>query len=404
MSSPHESALSHYRKNKEHYLDELKTLVRIPSISFDGYPKEAVVASAEAVAGLCRKIGLDNVEVVTLKPGTHPYVVAEWNKAPAGAPTLLLYAHHDVQPIGNLDLWKTPPFEPTLVDNRLFGRGTADDKAGVLVHLATIDSYLRTHGALPVNVKLVIEGEEEIGSEMLPEFLAKYRSKLDADVLVLTDTQNFDTGHPSLTVSLRGLCTVEVEVRGLRQSVHSGMWGGPTPDVAQALSKMLASVTDSYGRIAIPELWQMVAPLTSREREAIESLPYSMSDYRKQAGLVPSAQAVPCHHDHNVVQPLMQMWREPSFSINAFEASSRKASANIINATAWARLGLRLAPGMDPEKSMAVLKAHLKKHLPWGLEIEFKNESIGGAWSTNTDHKAFDVALEALEKGYAKKA
>ena len=217
MSKTSNQPCDYLEQNFENFLEDLKTLVRIPSVSFPGFPEETVVQSAEAVAQLLKTRGLENVQILRV-PGAHPYVYGERLRAP-GKPTLLLYAHHDVQPPGRTELWRTPPFEPTRAmgpgGDRLFGRGAADDKAGVIVHTSAIAAYLQTVGELPLNVKVVIEGEEEVGSSHLPQFLSQYQEKLSADILVLTDTSNFDCGVPALTVALRGLIEIEVEVRSL---------------------------------------------------------------------------------------------------------------------------------------------------------------------------------------------
>jgi acetylornithine deacetylase/succinyl-diaminopimelate desuccinylase-like protein len=394
-----DKALSRYESRKDAHLSDLKELVRIPSISFPGYPAAEVRKSAEAVAKLCRERGLENVEVIDF-PGAHPYVYADWLHAP-GKPTLLLYAHHDVQPVGKAELWKTPPFEPTEREGRLYGRGTADDKAGVVIHTATIGSYLEAVGKLPVNVKLVIEGEEEYGSGSLPAFLEKYRKKLQADAMVLTDTQNYDRGLPSLTVSLRGLVSIEVEVRSLKQSVHSGMYGGPAPDAAQALVKMLATCTDTEGRLAIPGIWDEVRPLTKDDERAMDAMPLELAELRKQIGVWPSAKLMPARD--GTVKPLAGMWREPSFSINAFEASARKSPANIINGSAWAKIGIRLVPDMNPERTLKLLTEHLQRVAPWGVEVSVKVESCSPSWGTRAQGRAFDCAMSAMEKGYGKK-
>lgn len=388
------------KKNFPEYLEDLKTLVRIPSVSFSGFPAAEVRRSADAVAALMKKRGLENVQILEVE-GAHPYVYGERLRAP-GKPTLLLYAHHDVQPPGREELWKTPPFEPTLKPgpggDRLYARGSADDKAGVVIHTSAIDAYLRTVDELPVNVKIVIEGEEEIGSTHLSKFLQTYRKKLDADVLVLTDTTNFDCGVPALTVALRGLVECEVEVRALSKTIHSGMWGGPVPDPAMALTKMLSGLTDENGCIAVPGVLDQVRPISDREAEEFKKLPYQEADFRKQAGMVACAELL----SHPEVSPIVQVWRLPSLTVNAIQASSRKQAGNIINDAAWAKVTIRVVADMDPKKVYEQLQSFLRSRVPWGLEVTFKSEAANGAWSTEASGPAFEAAHAALEKGYGK--
>ena len=387
-------------KNFDQTLEELKILARIPSVSFDGFDPANVKKSAEATAALLKKSGFENVEVISFEDA-HPYVYGEWMKAGPDAPTAVLYAHHDVQPAGREELWLTPAFEPTLKEGpggpRLYGRGTADDKAGILVHAAALDAFLKTAGACPLNLKVVIEGEEEIGSGHLEGFLKKYAKKLQADVIILTDTANFDCGRPALTVALRGLIGVDVEVRALTKSVHSGMWGGPIPDPVMALSKMLATLVDQEGRIAVPGIREMVTPLTDVEIANMKKIPYEEKLFREQVGLIASAKLLP-----EGPNPIAQLWRFPSLTITAIQASSRKQAANIINDSAWARVTIRTAPGMDPVKTAELLKAHLKKVVPWGLEVELKggDHAGGGAWAINPTGPAFEAAVVSMKKGY----
>jgi len=389
-------ALAHHRDHAQAYLEELKELVRIPSVSFPGFPENEVKRSAEAVAGLLRRRGFENVEVLSVD-GAHPYVYGEVLRDPR-APTVLLYAHHDVQPPGEEHLWHSPPFDPVERGGRLYGRGSADDKSGIIVHVAAVDSWLRGAGELPVNVRVVIEGEEEIGSEHLAAFLRKYRARLNAGVMVLTDTGNLDTGLPSITVALRGLVTVDVEVRALRQSVHSGMWGGPVPDAAMALARMLASLSAPDGSMAIPGIYDRVRPLTPEERRSLSRLPVSAEDVRRQAGLLEGVELLGKLH------PCEMNWWQPSLSVNAIQASSRRDARNVINDLAWARVGIRLVPDMDPDDVRERLTAALRHAAPWGVQVKTKTETAGPPWKTDTSHPAFAAAFRALEKGYGREA
>ncbi len=379
------------------FLEDLKSLVRIPSVSFAGFPEVELERSAQSVADLLQRRGLENVQILKV-PGAHPYVYGERLRAP-GKPTLLLYAHHDVQPPGRTELWQTPPFEPTVKEGpagmRLYGRGTADDKAGIVVHTSAIASFLETVGELPLNVKIIVEGEEEIGSSHLSEFLKTHRHLMDADVLVLTDTGNFDCGIPALTIALRGMVGLEIEVRALTKTVHSGMWGGPIPDPAMALSKMLAALVDDQGQIAIPGVLDLVKPIVGQEARELAEIPYDEAEFRKQAGLIPGAQLL-----KQGPSPVVQVWRLPSLTVNAIQASSRLQAGNIINDVAWAKVTIRLVPEMKPEQVLAQLKAHLQSQLPWGLDVQFKTEACNGPWATEGRGPAFEAAEAALKKGY----
>jgi acetylornithine deacetylase/succinyl-diaminopimelate desuccinylase-like protein len=399
------SAVEHLKESfTKTYLEDLKTLVRIPSVSFDGFDAGEVRRSADAVARLLKERGLENVKILEV-PGAHPYVYGERLKAP-GKPTLLLYAHHDVQPPGREELWETQPFEPTMKEGpgglRMYARGAADDKAGVIVHTSAIASILATTGELPVNVKVVIEGEEEIGSSHLAQFLELHKKELSADILVLTDTSNYDCGVPALTVALRGLVGLEIEVRALKGAVHSGMWGGPVPDPAMALAKVLAGMTDEHGQIAVPGLWDDVKPVTKVEEGIFGEIPASEPEFRKQVGLVAGGQILR-HPKYPSVHPSIQVWRLPSLTVNAVQASSRKQAGNIINDIAWAKVTVRLVAGMDPKKVQKQLEDFVRSRVPWGLEVTFKSAGGNPAWSTDPTGPVFDAAERALTRGYGTK-
>ncbi|MCI0571809.1 MAG: M20/M25/M40 family metallo-hydrolase [Myxococcaceae bacterium] len=388
-----DKALQHFKAQRNTYLEDLEALVRIPSVSFAGFDPKHVRASAEATATLLRKRGFDNVRLLEL-PGVHPYVYGEVLKGP-GKPTVLLYAHHDVQPAGDESAWTSPPFEPTQRDGRLFGRGTADDKAGIVVHTSAVDAWLKGAGTLPLNVKVLIEGEEEIGSGHLADFLKAHTKLLACDAIVLTDTSNFDVGLPSITTSLRGLVTVDVEVRALEQSLHSGMWGGPVPDPVMGLCKMLAKLTKDDGSIAIPGILDKVKPLSADERRSIAALPEDAETFRQKARMRPGVELLGGGR-----HPWETNWRQPSLVINAMQASSRKDARNIIPESAWARVGVRVVPDLDPRDVQRRLVEALKASVPWGLEVHISEDQAAGWWYTDTGHPAFKAAFRALEAGF----
>jgi len=392
-----DAVLEHFNSHKAKHLNDLKDLVRIPSISFPGFDPALVRQCADAVAALLTKSRLSDVRILETGDG-YPAVFGQWTGAP-GKPTILLYAHYDVQPIGREALWASPPFEPSEREGRLYGRGVSDDKAGVLMHVAAIVSYLDSIGSLPVNVKVLIEGEEEVGSKNLNRILEKHRMLLSADIVLIADSENFDSGVPSLTASLRGIVTVNVELRSLASSVHSGTWGGPLPDPVLALSKMLASLVDDQGKPAIPGLLDKVHIRSPQELSDLDNLPFTESTYRKQSKLLEGVRII--GGKGSVYE---KMWHQPSISVNAIEASSRKQAANIINDVAWARIGIRTVPDMVPDETLRLLREHLLKQAPWGVKVKIEPETPSQWWRTDTRGTTFEAALKSLEKGYGKKA
>lgn len=378
-------------------LDALRHLVRIGGVSAEPPPSPTLVRSAEAVVERMRVVGLEGCRVLEI-PGAHPYAYGEWLHA-EGAPTVLLYGHHDVQPVGRLDRWVTPPFEPAVRDGRLYGRGSVDDKAGVMTHLAAIQAWLSTAGRLPVNVKVIVEGEEEIGSGHLEAFLAAHRQMLSADVIVLTDTANLDVGIPSLTVSLRGLAGIDVEVTALRQPVHSGMWGGALPDPVMALCKAIAALTDEAGQL-IPALWEGTRPPDDDQMAALRALPFDEDAFRAQAGMVEGAELV-----GDPAMPVWgRLWRQPSVTVIAFEARPFEGSSNQIIESARARVSLRTAPDQDPRVVQDALIAHFEATVPWGLQVEARRDATAGWWLTEPRGPAFEAAARALEAGYGRRS
>ncbi len=373
----------------------LSELVTIPSCSFPGYPKEEVVRSAEATAQWLRDVGLPEVQVLTL-PDVNPYVVARDHRAGPDQPTLLLYAHHDVQPPMREELWTRPPFEPSQRDGRLYGRGSADDKAGIALHAASISAWYALEGTLPINVTLLIDGEEEVGSDHLATFLHAHLDLLRADAVVIADLANYDVGLPSLTISLRGLVAVELELRALERPVHSGLWGGAVPDVVQTLCRILSTLTHPNGTLAIPEILDGIEPATARELEDWKNLPYNREDFSKVAGA--DSALVPA----DSVELGKRLWRTPALSINGIQAGTKGKTGNVLMDSAWARVGIRIVPGMDPRRTMDLLKNALQSQVPIGFSLELSEESLAPAWGTSTTHPLFAKARRALEAGYGK--
>jgi acetylornithine deacetylase/succinyl-diaminopimelate desuccinylase-like protein len=279
----------------------------------------------------------------------------------------------------------------------LYGRGVVDDKAGVVVFAAAIRAWLDATGALPVNVKLVVEGEEEIGSGHLEAFLRAHRERLAADVIVLSDTANLEAGLPSITTSLRGLVNVDVTVRALDHPLHSGMWGGPVPDAASALSILLGRLFDERGEIAVPGLADDVPPLAASERAALGALPFDLASFRADAGLLDGVALAA-----SGAELFERLWRRPAIAVTALEAMPLAQAANQLVAEARARVGLRLAPGQDPQRAAAVLCDFLRADPPFGVHIELELEAASAGWSTQPEGPAFDGARRALALGYGR--
>ncbi len=379
-------------------VEDLSGLARIPSVSATGFDPAEVARSAERVAELFTDAGLHGVEILRL-PGAHPYVTAQWLDAGPAAPTALIYAHHDVQPPGRLEHWQTPAFEPTRRANgRLYGRGVVDDKAGILLHLAAIRAWLDTRGSLPINVKLIVEGEEEIGSDHLAEFLRTHRERFDADVLVLSDTANLDTGIPSLTTSLRGMIAVDVTLRAIDHPVHSGMWGGPVPDAATALAMLLARLVDDTGEIRVPGLFDDVPELSASQRAALEALPFDEAAFRRDAGMLKGSRLIGDKR-YSVYE---RIWHRPSLAITALEGMPLAIAGNQLIAEARARVGIRLAPGQDADRVARLLVDYLAADPPHGATVELEVTTAVPGWRTTPEGPAFDAARRALAAGFGR--
>jgi acetylornithine deacetylase/succinyl-diaminopimelate desuccinylase-like protein len=397
-----ERALAWIERGFEARIDELIGLARIPSVSAEGFPESELRRSADAVAALLTASGFERVEQLTLS-GAHPYVVGEWLGAGRAAPTLLLYAHHDVQPPGRASHWRSPAFEPRRAPGegaagRLYGRGVVDDKAGIVVFAGALRAWLESGLVPPVNLKLIVEGEEECGSTHLSEFLHAHRERLAADVIVLSDTANLATGLPSITTSLRGILNVDVRVRALDHPVHSGMWGGPVPDATSALARILGRLFDAEGNVAIPEFGAGCRPLTPRERARLDALPIDEAAFRADVGMVPSARFI----GRGGAEIYERLWHRPALALIGLEGVPLAQAANQLIAEASARVSVRIAPGQDPEAMRQRVVAFLAADPPWGVEVEVSPREGVGGWRVEPDGPAFAAAARALAAGYGR--
>ena len=358
---------------------DLEDLVRIESVSADPARAGEVQRSAEAVAALFRAEDFDSVDIVSADGGA-PAVIAH-KRGPAGAPTVLLYAHHDVQPENDHAEWDSPPFEPTERDGRLYARGAADDKAGIAAHLGALRVF---KDDLPVSVTMFIEGEEEVGSDTLPALLKEHHDALRADVIVIADSGNWDIGEPALTTSLRGLVRVDVEVRTLTHAVHSGMWGGLAPDALIALSRLIASLHDDTGDVAIAGLHAGPAA----------DVVYPEERLRAESGAVPGLQWL------GTGSAVERLWTKPALSITGLDAPQVDGASNTLVASARAKISLRIAPGDTTANALACLQAHLEAHVPWGAELTVTVVDTGEATQIDATGPAYDAARAAFQEAW----
>ncbi len=393
MSTARASALDHVAQNFDRFVEELSAFSRIPGVSEATFPKQPLVDSAQWLADRLRAAGMPIVEVIAFGEA-HPYVVAEWNGAP-GAPTLVLYGHHDVQPPGREEKWISPAFEPEIRDGRLYGRGVVDDKAGIMIHVGAIEAYLKTHGTLPCNVKLVVEGEEEAGSESLEAFLQTYRDRLQGDCIVLTDTANLEAGLPSITYTLRGLVACEVEVAAIDHPIHSGMWGGPVPDPVMALCRILARLVNDDGSIAIPGIYDAVRD-DPEMRARLAALPFDEARFREDAGMLPGTRLAG-EPGRTVYEKL---WTRPALTLTALEARKVKGAINQLVEAARAKVTIRVVADQDPAHILELLTAALQRDAPHGVQVTVTNGSVGGYWSTDAKGPAYAAAERALKAGF----
>jgi len=375
-------------KNRERFLDELKTLLRIPSISTLPEHAADVRRAAAFVADALRATGMENVEIV--ETAGHPLVYADWLHAP-GKPTVLCYGHYDVQPPDPLDEWISPPFEPTIRDGNLYARGSADDKGQMYSQIKAVESLRAAHGKLPVNVKFLIEGEEEVGGESVAKYVPAHAAKLRADVALVCDTELFAEGLPTLCVGLRGLVYTEIDARGASKDLHSGMYGGAAPNAVFGLIELLSKMKNANGVIQIPGIYDDVEPPAPAEMRSWHALPFSEEEFLKNEVGASSLTGEP---NYSVLE---RVWARPTLEVHGIAGGFTAAGAKtVIPARATAKVSIRLVPKQNPEKVLTAFRKFVADHTPVGIQTEVRVLSSGPAISVNPDHPAIHVAARAF--------
>jgi acetylornithine deacetylase/succinyl-diaminopimelate desuccinylase-like protein len=379
--------------NRERYLEELKAFLAIPSIS--ALPQHAgdVRRCADWCAEEMRRIGMQNVRLVDT-PG-NPVVYGDWLGAP-GAPTILFYGHYDVQPVDPLELWDSPPFEATIRDGEIYARGSADDKGQVFMHFKAIEAHLKQNGKLPVNMKIILEGEEEVGSVNLDDFIREHKGELGADVVVISDSPMFARGVPSICYGLRGLVYFQIDLRGSSTDLHSGSFGGAVANPAFVLSQILAQMKDRSGRIRIPGFYDDVVELQEEERKAWATLPYNEKAYRKDFG-------IPKVFGETGYTTLERTWARPTFEVNGLLSGfTGEGAKTVLPALAMAKVSMRLVPNQTPDKIAELFEAHLRDIAPKTVELKVTRMHGGKPWMTAYDNPYVQAAGRAIERGFGR--
>ena len=381
------------REHRESNLEKLFDFLRIPSISTDPAFREKIDEAAGWMANRLKEAGCTKVEVIPTKG--HPLVYGEWMGAP-GKPTVLVYGHYDVQPADPVELWQSPPFEPMIRNGKIYARGACDDKGQVVIHPNALEAHLRATGTCPVNVKFIIEGEEEIGSPSLEPFLRAERKRLACDAVVVSDTGMFSKKTPSITTSLRGLTYLEVEVYGTKRDLHSGSFGGAVINPANALAAMIAQLKDKRGKIRVPGFYDDVRPLSRAQRKQYAQLPFDEEKFRRSIG----APALWGEKGYTVLE---RLWARPTLDVNGiWSGYIGEGAKTVIPAVAHAKISMRLVADQDPKDIARKVTAYLKEIAPPAVRVKVKTLHGGDAWSADTSHPVYAAASRAVERSFGK--
>jgi len=377
--------------NRDRYLEELKALLAIPSISALPEHADDVRRCAEWCADEMRRIGMQNVRLIDT-PG-NPVVYGDWLGAP-GAPTILFYGHYDVQPVDPVELWESPPFTATIRDGEIYARGSADDKGQVFMHFKAIEAHMKKAGRLPVNMKIILEGEEEVGSVNLDDFIKAHKADLRADVVVISDSPMFARGVPSICYGLRGLVYFQIDLRGSSTDLHSGSFGGAVANPAMVLAQILAQMKDRGGRIKIPGFYDDVVPLQEEERNAWASLPFNEKKYKQDFG-------IPKIYGESDYTTLERTWARPTFEVNGLLSGfTGEGAKTVLPAVAMAKVSMRLVPNQDPDKIAKQFEEYVKRTAPKTVELTVRRMHGGKPWMTSYDNPYVQAAGRAIEKGF----
>lgn len=382
---------AYFTENREKHLEELNEFLRIPSISSLSEHKQDIQTAAKWLADKLEKLNIENVSVD--QTAGHPVVYGEWLHA-EGKPTILFYGHYDVQPVDPLHLWESEPFNPVIRDNKLFARGASDDKGQVFMHLKMLEALFATEGTLPVNVKFIYEGEEEIGSPNLPAYVEEHKEKLAADLILISDTGLYAPGKPAVCYGLRGLTGVQIDVRGAKGDLHSGLYGGGVQNAIHALTEVLASFRDEHGTIQVEGFYDKVRRLSDEERQAYRELNFDEEALKEEIGVNEL-------FGEEGYSYLEQTWARPTLEINGvFGGFSGEGIKTVLPAEAGAKITCRLVPDQDPNEIVALLKAHIEKHKPKGVEVTVSEFDKGAPFLTPFDHPLIQAAGRSYERVY----
>lgn len=377
-------------EHRERFLQELQQFLRIPSVSGDPAHRADVDRAAEFVCSQLRAAGL---EAEVIPTAGHPIVYGHWLGA-GNAPTALVYGHYDVQPADPLDQWVTPPFEPTVRDGAIYARGATDDKGQVFTHIKSVEAWLRTRGRLPVNVKFIIEGEEEVGSRSLEEYLERNKPRLRADIAVISDTSQYGPNRPAITYGLRGILACEVTLTGPKQDLHSGVFGGTVANPANMLARLIASLHDTAGRVQIPGFYDDVVPLSQAERRRFASLPFDEESYLKELG-------APAAWGEAGYTTTERRWARPTCDVNGLLSGyTGIGPKTIVPARALAKITCRLVPNQDPARLTAALREFLQARCPPGVRLQFEAQHGCGALVFDPDSPFMNSAKRAIARAF----